>query len=290
MSETALVVGYTWIDGAPALRLRKIGAWLVRPERLTGQIRFQITDARRCIGYSSGEGLTPCPDRAQPIRHQCAACERRDVFRPCMTCDGFRCPPLEPAMKQACERTHHLYLACFGDPRLKVGTASHGRREQRIIEQGPLAAARVAEGRGPRIKQLESLLAADEDFVEAMRRNRKTALLGAGMSVEQAQARIAEVAGQLRDRVPPEYFDLLHRPQFVSTPPLAQRARGWQVVELPIDEGMLVEGTVVGAIGHLLFVEESDGRFALDLGELKARVIDLRPEGGKRPTVQLGLF
>ena len=207
-----------------------------------------------------------------------------------MTCNGFRCPPLDPVMRKACNRTHHLYLACFGDPRLKVGTASHGRREQRIVEQGPLAAARVAEGRGPRIKQLEHLLVSQEDFVEAMRRGRKTALLGAGMTVEEGQALVASAAAELRDRVPPEYHDLLRRPDFVATPPLAQRARGWQVVELPLGGDVLISGTVVGAIGHLLFVEESDGRFALDLGELKAEQIDLQPTGGRRPTVQLGLF
>lgn len=290
MGERALVVGYTWEDGAPALRVRARGSWAVRNWPLTGRLRLGITGDRLCIGYSGGQGLQPCPDGARPVRHQCTACQQRDVFRPCMTCTGFRCPPLAPSMKKACERTHHLYLACFGDPRLKVGTASHGRREQRIVEQGPLAAARVAEGRGPRIKQLEHLLVSQEDFVEAMRRTRKTALLAAGMTAERAREHIVATARELRERVAPEYHDLLRPPTFVKTPPLAERARGWQVVELPVEDDSVVEGQVVGAIGHLLFVEESDGRFALDLGELKARVVERNPTGGKKPTVQLGLF
>lgn len=193
-------------------------------------------------------------------------------------------------MRESCNRTYHLYLACFGSERLKVGTASHVRRDQRVIEQGPLAAVRVARGRGPRIKQVEHLLASQDDFVEAMRRQQKTRLLGSGMTVERGRALVMSVAASLRDRVAPEYHDLLCDPVLVQMPPLSEKARGWQVVELPVADDVLVAGTVVGAIGHLLFVDEADGRFAVDLGELKARVIELEPKGGRKPTVQLGLF
>jgi len=193
-------------------------------------------------------------------------------------------------MRRRCERTHHLYLASFGQPRLKVGTASHGRREQRIVEQGPLAAARVAQGPGPQIKQMESMLVRDEDFVELMRRDRKTALLGSGMSSAAAREQVHAAAGTLRKRLSRDYHALLQPPQDVATPPLAERARGWPVVELPVQPDVRIEGEVVGAIGHLLFLDEADGRFALDLGALKARILEQNPDRGRRPTVQLGLF
>jgi len=54
---------------------------------------------------------------------------------------------------------------------------------------------------------------------------------------------------------------------------------------------VVAEGSVVGAVGHVLFVEDETGCFALDLGALKARVLEFEPQGPKkRPVVQLGLF
>ena len=60
---------------------------------------------------------------------------------------------------------------------------------------------------------------------------------------------------------------------------------------LPVDEGTLVDGRVVGAVGHVALIEEDVGRFLLDLGELSARLVDPEPDDAlRRPRVQLGLF
>jgi hypothetical protein len=194
-------------------------------------------------------------------------------------------------MKKSCEREHHLYLACFGQQTLKVGTCSHRRRDQRIVEQGPLAAARVARGRGPLIKQIESTLAGHDEFVELMRRDRKALLLAASMTEQEARARIQEIWATLRSRLPVDLATLIHDPVFVRAPPLAHRARGWPVVPMPVEADTVIDGTLAGAIGHLVFLDEADGRFALDLASLKTRVVELDPvEDGKKPTVQLGLF
>ena len=290
----ALVVGYSWTEGRPVLRIRVEGEWKLREWPLRFRVRLVVTDERRCVGYADGTGLVPCPDKALPSGQQCKECERRDAFRPCMTCDGFRCPTLTltPAMKKSCDREHHMYLACFGQPKLKVGTCSHRRRDQRIIEQGPLAAARVARGRGPLIKQIETTLAGHEDFVELMRRDRKALLLHASMTEDEARARIREIWQTLKGRLPQDLATLIHQPIFVHPPPLAQKARGWPVVPMPVEAGTLIEGTLAGAIGHLVFLHEQDGRFALDMAALKTRIVELDPpEGeGRKPTVQLGLF
>ena len=60
---------------------------------------------------------------------------------------------------------------------------------------------------------------------------------------------------------------------------------------LSLEPDTTIEGEVVGGVGHVVFLEETDGRFALDLGALKARVLELDPTArGRRPSVQLGLF
>lgn len=291
VSERTLIVGFTWVDGSVHLR-----SWSGSPSALVlrpfeGPVCFRVLGGKHCVGSHDGEALRPCPDRALATRGTtCDACTARDAFRPCMTCDGFRCPRLSAEMETWCRQTHHLYLACFGDTTIKVGTASDGRKEQRIVEQGPLAAARIASAPGPRIKQMEHLLVRS-GFSETMRRARKTVLLQASMTVEQARTLVLEATRDLRKVLPRGYHRHLHKPSFVDQPELAVRSRARTINELRLEDDRVVEGTVVGAVGHLVFLEDADGCFALDLGDLKGRRIEWDPAGPRRrASAQLGLF
>jgi hypothetical protein len=289
MEQVALVVGYTWVEGGVRLRAWEQGALALRD--LSGTVCFRVEAGKWCTGLHDGEGVVPCPDRAPATRGTtCDVCGSRDAFRPCMTCDGFRCPRLSAEMLAWCRQTHHLYLACFGDEEIKVGTASDARRNQRVVEQGPLCAARVAAAEGPRIKQLESRLVA-AGFSETMRRARKTVLLRGAMTEGEARDLVLDATHRLRDVLPREDHALLHAPIFVQQPELAVRSRHLPIHELALEEGRVVAGEVVGAVGHLLFVRDDDGTFAVDLGALKGRKITWDPSGPRRKAVaQLGLF
>lgn len=294
--EPLLVIGYTWSGGEVRLRLvDEAGA--PRDRTLDGALSLAITETRRCTGYAAEGQRIACPDAAVPTGAQCDACAARDRFRPCMTCDGFRCPRLDPSSRAHCRGRHHLYLACFGDSNLKVGTAAHARRDQRVIEQGPLAAARVAAGEGPLVKQMEHLLASEGPFTERVRRSRKTALLRGAMTAEEAEDLVQEASTALRMLLPPRYHGLLHPPEPVPQPELAVRsrallaARDGTAIALPVVPGTTIEGRVVGAVGHLIALAEPHGVFTLDLGALRSRVVVFDPEGPRRrPMVQLGLF
>jgi len=284
-----LVIGYAWRDGAAVLRLLQLGGETWELD-LEGHLSFEVTQERRCVGHFGHGGPECCPDGAEPLSTQCGACIRRDLFRPCMICNGFRCPTLAPTQHRRCTATHHLYLACFGAEDLKVGTAANLRRDARLIEQGPLAGARVAQGPGPQIKQMEHVLS-HAGFTEAMRRSRKLALMLGGMTVAEAAARIREAANALPDILPDAYHQWLHAPHFVELPEVALRSRGMSATQMPIQPGRMLDGEVVGAVGHVLYLSQHDATVAVDLGALKARVIDLEPVGPrKRPEVQLGLF
>jgi len=291
MSETSLVVGWTWSEGAAKLRVWQGEPSTMQLIALDGPVCFRILPGRFCTGYSDGAVGQPCPEQALARRGtNCDACASRDAFRPCMACTGLRCPRLTPAMRRYCRQDHHLYLACFGGETIKVGTASHPRRDQRIVEQGPLAAARVARAVGPTVKQMEHLLS-DAGFTETMRRTRKTALLQGAMTEAEARSRVMDAVRGLRGVLPPTYHDHLHAPVFVPQPPLAVASRSLTVNQLRVEDDRVVEGRFVGAVGHLAFIEETDGRFALDLGELKGRHIAWNPGGPRRrPEAQLGLF
>lgn len=290
MATRALVVGWTWADGRAQLRSWSADGQLsTRP--LVDQLSLRILPGRHCTGHHNGQRLQPCPSSAPATRGtRCSACTSRDAFRPCMTCTGSRCPPLPPAMLAYCRGEHHLYLACFGDEVLKVGTASHPRREQRVVEQGPLAAARVARAPGPQIKQMEHLLV-QAGFTETMRRERKAALLHSAMTAAEASERVLAAAASLPTLLPEQHHPHLHPPELVPQPPLASRSRALAVHPLQLDDDRVVEGKIAGAVGHLVFLDDGDGCFALDLGALRARWIELDPSGPRRRAeAQLGLF
>ena len=292
VSRRVLVVGWTWDDGGVVLRSWGGGESLVpKSEPLTGNLSFRIEPGRFCTGHHDGDQWRPCPEQAVATRGtRCGPCTQRDAFRPCMTCDGLRCPRLSRAMLNYCQSDHHLYLACFGDETVKVGTASHRRRDQRIIEQGPLAAARVARAMGPRIKQMEALLVGS-GFTETMRRSRKTSLMRGSMSESAARDQVTDAARSLEAILPSDYHPDLHAPVFVDPPPLAVKSRSLAINELRVEDDRVVEGEVIGAIGHLLFLQDGDGCFALDLGALRSRWIEWDPPGPRRRAeAQLGLF
>jgi len=285
-----LGLGYGWWDEGPFLRVRNLHDHALRELPLEGALRLAVVPDRRCVGYYDGERSHPCPDGERLRRGtMCPACQQRDAFRPCMTCDGTRCPRLSAPMRRYCRQDHHLYLACFGDQTIKVGTASHPRRDRRVVEQGPLAAVRVARAEGPIIKQMERALSQGA-FTETMRRSRKTALLQGTMSPADAEGLVRDAARQLPELLPSRFHDALYPPHLVPQPALAVRSRALSVQPLQLEGDVVLEGEVVGAIGHVVFVEDGDGVFAVDLGDLKARVLELNPRGGKKPVVQLGLF
>lgn len=275
-----------WMDGHPHLRIRD-----GEPISLMGPLRIAVGQ-RRCIGHRLGDRSVPCPDDARPSGRQCARCAALDTFAPCMRCDGSRCPALHPDAARHCQDTHHLYLAHFGGGPIKVGTAIHGRQDARPAEQGPLAAIRVARGPGPSIKRLERAISRATSMVEAYRRATKLRWLRARTTEEDAFDALLTASSSLRTRaIGPDA--LWHPPQRVSLPALARRTRQSidTEAELPVEEGRTLEGTVVGAVGSVLVLEEPAGRMLVDAGALVGRLLDLDPRGSpRRPVVQLGLF
>lgn len=286
-----LGLGYGWREGQPFLRVRQLHDDHVRLVPMAGRVRLQPLPERYCTDFYDGQEGRPCPEGTRLRRGaQCEACQLRDAFRPCMRCDGTRCPRLSPAMRRYCRQDHHLYLACFGDETIKVGTASHPRRTARVVEQGPLAAVRVARGEGPAIKRMERALSAGA-FTETMRRDRKTQLLAGSMTEAEAFARVEAAAAELHEVLAPEHHPYLHAPERVPAPALARASRSLSVQPVALEVGAVLDGEVVGAIGHVVFVRDGDGLvIAVDLGALKARVLELDPRAGPKPVVQLGLF
>jgi hypothetical protein len=286
-----LVTGVGWHDGSPRL------TWADGTDRgilpLAGPIRWAVGD-RRCVGHRIDGHPVACPDRATLASgRQCAACQRADTFRPCMICTGFGCPRLTPAMRARCAGRHHLYLASFGGDRVKVGTASAGREDARLVEQGPLLAVRIASGSGPRIKQMEHLVSTRTPLVEAVRRSRKLTRLAVGGRVDVARGHVTAAIDTVRALLRDDYAEELHPPDWFEAPPVVARARQAAIgrTPMPVRPGTVLTGRIVGAIGPIALLDDAGARFLLDVGELVGRELDPDPPHDlPAPTVQLGLF
>lgn len=285
----ALVVRAGWTEGHPWIGLQGRQSLQLL---LGNELRLGI-GPRRCIGFVEDGVAHACQTSQAPRGRQCGVCQQRDTFRPCMICDGFACPRLTPHMRARCDDVHHLYLASFGGPQVKVGTASRGREEARLVEQGPLAAVRIARGCGPRIKQMEHLLSTRTGLVEAVRRSQKLRLLSSGPDADRARDDVGAAVVVAHELLADDYAEELHPPEAFEEPALATRSRPLAVgrTVLPVQVGASVQGHVVGAVGPIALLDDDGARLLLDLGALVGHEVDLHPPDRlARPTVQLGLF
>ncbi|MBH25241.1 MAG: hypothetical protein CMH57_12480 [Myxococcales bacterium] len=294
-----LVTHYGWSrdphpEQRPLLHLQDPSTGAQRTVALSGELDFIRSRERRCVGWRDpGHGRRPCPNAAPPTRGaQCASCERRNGFKACVICTGFDCPELPPEARAWCESRHHLYLAHFGGDTVKVGTASDGRRLARLLDQGPLAAAWVAQGPGPAIKRLEHRIS-QLGYRERMRRDEKRRLLASPMTPDDAKRALQRALADIQARLKPTHRAPLGDPEFAPWPDMAVAARAFTRLEelIPTPERH-IGGRILGASGSVLVLDDGgEVPVTLELRELVGAFLRLDPPGPRwRPTRQLTLL
>jgi len=227
------VVGYrARVDDPAALVVASEGT--VETESLgRGETLSYTLGERHCAGTVDGDSHVACDADSAPY------CEVHTSRWPCARCRGDCSLPLE-----SCEEEHAIYLAAFAPATFKVGVTRSWRLDRRLREQGADCAAHlrtVANGRVAR--QIEAEIATDiGDKVRV-----PTKIEGLHRSVDDA----AWTA--LLDR-----FEPIETFQFDYELSLSER---------PIPETLL-SGTVVGAQGRVLVVENGASTYAVDLRDL----------------------
>ena len=191
---------------------------------------------------------------------------------------------------------HWLYVATFANGASKVGTASHPRKWHRLAEQGAVAAryvARAEDGRVVRI--LEDMITRDAGLPQQVRAAAKAAALmapAAAVELDAVNGRLAGEARTLLAGAGGEGFEVVDerwlRPELAANA-CAQAARH----AYPHDLGTGAHGFRVDSLSGSIALAALDGselEFVVNLGQLKARTIELGDHGSDVPAVQEALF
>lgn len=289
------IIGYSWEDNNLVLLTRNLD----NPESLLkvnieNEIKIRRLDRQICTGWADFDkmALMPCPKQnlVQGSATQCGECHETEGFYQCMTCPGYNCPPLKPSVERYCRQTHYLYLVCFGNDLVKVGTASQPRKEARILEQGPIAAAYVASGPGPHIKQLEKSVSG-LGYTERMTRREKYECLASKMTVEKAKKLIADAYNDILSRNGSRFNHLFRQPEFISFDHLYNRSSIYmkpELVDLNVTDAVI--GEVLAKRGNFLVVDKGGVLEALDLVQLRSWIIEFNPNIKSAGPQQLGFF
>ena len=265
------------------------------------RLGFRLAAAgKHCLGHHKVHGPADrdhvlCPARAAAAKgSQCERCFVLDDSR--LIHDFHRGGRVPPGLRAYLMQPHWLYVATFANGASKVGTASHLRKWNRLAEQGAVVAryvARAEDGRVVRI--LEDMITRDAGLPQQVRAAAKAAALvapAAAVELDAVNGRLAGEARTLLAGAGGEGFEVVDerwvRPELSASAcaPAARHA-------YPHDLGTGAHGFRIDSLSGSIALAALDGsglEFVVNLGQLKARMIELGDHGSDVPAVQEALF
>lgn len=288
--------------GLPVLRLQDPDGTLTELALDAGtRLGFRVaTKGKHCLGHHNVHGPAErdhvlCPARAAATKgSQCERCFVLDDSR--LIHDFHRGGRVPPGLRAYLMQPHWLYVATFATGASKVGTASDLRKWIRLAEQGAVVAryiARAADGRVVRI--LEDMITRDAGLPQQVRAAAKAAALvapAAAVELDAVNGRLAGVARTLLAGVGGEGFEVVDerwvRPE-LSADACAPAARHAYPHDLATGSHGFRVDSLSGSMA-LAALDGSELEFVVNLGQLKARMIELGDHGSEVPAVQEALF
>lgn len=288
--------------GLPAMRLQDPdGGFTELPLDAGTRLGFRLAAAgKRCLGHHRVHGPVDrdhvlCPDRAPAVKgSQCERCFVVDDSR--LIHDFHRGGRVPPGLRAYLMQPHWLYIATFANGASKVGTAADLRKWKRLAEQGAVAARYVARADDGRVvRNLEDLVTRDAGIPQQIRSAAKAAALAGPSSavhLDAVNSRMAEEARGLLAGAGGGGFDVVDerwpRPG-VSDAVCAPAARHAYPQELSSGAHGFRIDSLSGSVA-LARLDGADLEFVVNLGQLKARTIQLGNHGTGVPAVQEALF
>lgn len=157
--------GLKWINNVPHFLLFDFNNNKLEIKKINNKINMTKTKNRKCNGYYDllERKYKVCPNYFDEISNeikQCSTCHKLSGFYNCLGCDGSLCRADNEIAQKFCNQKHIVYIALFGDYKLKVGIAAEYRKFSRILEQGAIVSMFIAETPNGKIARfLEHLIA-----------------------------------------------------------------------------------------------------------------------------------
>ncbi|HSO15934.1 MAG TPA: DUF2797 domain-containing protein [Arthrobacter sp.] len=265
------------------------------------RLGFRLAAAwKSCLGHHKVHGPADrdhvlCPARSRAVKgSQCEQCFVVDDSR--LIHDFHRGGRVPPGLRAYLMQPHWLYVATFASGASKVGTAADLRKWKRLAEQGAVVAryvARADDGRVVRI--LEDMVTRDAGLPQQIRSAAKAAALtgpAPAAELDALNGRLATGVRELLAGVGGGGFGIVdepwQRPGF-SDAACAPAARHAYPHELSTGTHGFRIDSLSGSIA-LATLDGADLGFVVNLGQLKARTIELGDHRTDVPAVQESLF
>lgn len=273
------------------------------PPNKTERIRFPVWNnnltltrysRRFCIGRYSLDTYEdwPCPLQStiDTNSRECPECINYNGFIPAF----YRVPTssLSPQQRRYNERPHVVYLAHFGDDKVKVGIASAQRVRTRLMEQGARVAQIIAHcDSAYQARSIEAKISEREGISEVVHSRTKRKLLGTNFDSNDAFAQLDELSRHLAKKLPVtitgESIDFAHDY-------LGDRSLEISAIDLTDERPFMISGRGVGVIGSVLVVGTDKGQYIASLSIAFGHVISIsnqiEPNPQLRGHFQLSLF
>ncbi|SEP48356.1 DUF2797 domain-containing protein [Amycolatopsis saalfeldensis] len=282
--ERWLLLGVEWHSREPRLRVGK--ASLAQSQLVTADVVPNVAraSARVCCGWYdvSKPDLHVTCDAWRPARTgQCEQCARREGFRSVHLATELS-KDISHHVQRYLSQPHLLYIATFPGGTTKVGTVAAERVPARLDEQGPVAAAYVAEASdGFVVRRAEAELASALSLPKVVRTARKIAGLRESVKPNASRKILAELldnsAALLQRTVEAAGAVHINPPRPWSVP--ASTAAAFDETPVQLATGQF-SGRVAGLAGSLVISRPVAGKPArcIDVGALRGRPLLDRPE------------
>ncbi|MGH8906384.1 MAG: DUF2797 domain-containing protein [Egibacteraceae bacterium] len=257
----------------------RTGETCARPVVAGRQAGWRVQGPRRCVGLYDPEGNARrrCPASRPPaVGAQCSACASADP--------GRRIAQDRPGPDGTFPTgVFRLYLALFGLQALKVGLTAKHRADDRLLEQGAIAHLFLCEGPYLQIRRIERLLSTQLDIPEQVRWRRKRALWRQATD----RQRLADVLNDAADHARRLLFGC--PVTVLAKQPVTENLSCYNLdpqtlpnalqVVTSLDDGDVLTGCVVGAVGKMLLLDAAGELLVVDTRALEGwQVLRCEPD------------
>lgn len=132
---------------SPIIHLKDYNTYIDEYIELPKKIFIEKINKKICVGTINPytREYVNCNNIVDnPNEKQCSKCKYMYDFYKCVKCHGNECYVKNKDVLNYCNTPHFVYLAYFNGDKIKVGTASEIKKDERLLEQGAIFSIFIA--------------------------------------------------------------------------------------------------------------------------------------------------